>query len=379
MALAIYDQGQRALPHGTCPGVGVGGHATHGGYGYASRKWGLALDTIVALDVVLANGTEVHATTTENPDIFFAMRGAGESFGIVTYFYLQTLPAPSYVLSFSASLKAALQNANVATTGFQTLQNFALTSQYLTPNLTFGMYTDSGGSFSISGLCLECDESEFSTTVFPSMLSGFPATDISAQKVGWIEALTALANGDPLQQPLRGYNKHDTFYAKSVVSKNDEPLSRDSIKSFWTYIINNQGQGPFYSIINLYGGPGSQINVPSPDSSAYSDRNALWVFQNYGYTSTGLPPFPSSTIALIDGLNNATTSVQPNSDFGAYLNYVDPDLSAYEAAELYYGPETYDKLLKIKAQVDPGFVFWNPQAIGNSPVLPPNPALPPSY
>ena len=46
LALAIYNQGQRALPHGTCPGVGVGGHATHGGFGYSSRAWGLTLDTI---------------------------------------------------------------------------------------------------------------------------------------------------------------------------------------------------------------------------------------------------------------------------------------------------------------------------------------------
>ena len=71
LAQGIYNQAQRALPHGTCPGVGVGGHATHGGYGYSSRAWGLTLDTIVALDVVLANGTSVHATSTAYPDIYY--------------------------------------------------------------------------------------------------------------------------------------------------------------------------------------------------------------------------------------------------------------------------------------------------------------------
>ncbi len=68
--LAIYEH-QRALAHGTWPGVGVGGHFTHGGYGYSSRAWGLALDQITALDVVLANGELVHASETENPDVFF--------------------------------------------------------------------------------------------------------------------------------------------------------------------------------------------------------------------------------------------------------------------------------------------------------------------
>ena len=71
LALGIYNQSQRALPHGTCPGVGIGGHFTHGGYGYDSRKWGLALDTIVALDVVLANGTLIKATSTVHPDIYY--------------------------------------------------------------------------------------------------------------------------------------------------------------------------------------------------------------------------------------------------------------------------------------------------------------------
>lgn len=180
MALAIYDQGRRALPHGTCPGVGIGGHATHGGYGYDSRLWGLALDTIIALDVVLANGTEVHATETDYPDIFFAMRGAGESFGIATNFYLQTFPAPEFVLSFSANVGAALKDVDIATTAFQNLQEFALTSRYLTPNNTFGIYTDSAGTCNLRGWCVDCDPNDFNTTVFPAMLAGWEgATDIS--------------------------------------------------------------------------------------------------------------------------------------------------------------------------------------------------------
>jgi FAD/FMN-containing dehydrogenase len=71
LALGIYNKAKRALPHGTCPGVGIGGHFTHGGYGYDSRKWGLALDTIVGLDVVLADGSFIHASSTAYPDIYW--------------------------------------------------------------------------------------------------------------------------------------------------------------------------------------------------------------------------------------------------------------------------------------------------------------------
>ena len=70
MALALNDKG-RALAHGTCAGVGVGGHFTLGGYGYTSRAWGMALDQIVGLDVVKADGTIVYVSTNENADLFY--------------------------------------------------------------------------------------------------------------------------------------------------------------------------------------------------------------------------------------------------------------------------------------------------------------------
>lgn len=371
IALALYSQGERALPHGTCPGVGVGGHALHGGYGYDSRKWGLALDHIVGLDVVLANGTYIYTNETSYPDIFFAMRGAGDSFGIVTYLYFQTESAPSSVLYFTAGLTAALQDIDVLTSAFQELQNYSLTSPDVTSNITFGIYTDSSGSLLLRGWCMQCNLDVFQSTVFPAMLQGFPSPSPTVTELGWIDALAALASPDPLAEPLgSGYTLFDTFYAKSLVVKNEEPLTTKAIRSFWSYILANQGKGPFFSIINLYGGPTSQINVPSPNSSAYSDRDALWVFQNYGYTSNHLPPYDPAITQIIDGLNDAVTCAQPNGDFTAYLNYVDPDLSPRMAAELYYGPSTYDRLLWIKADVDPGFLFWNPQAVGTSHFLP---------
>lgn len=79
LGMAIYDQERRdgsgtmrrALAHGTCPSVGIGGHYTHGGYGHFSRAWGLAMDQIVAMDVVLANGTMVRASRYEHKDVFY--------------------------------------------------------------------------------------------------------------------------------------------------------------------------------------------------------------------------------------------------------------------------------------------------------------------
>lgn len=58
-------------------------------------------------------------------------------------------------------------------------------------------------------------------------------------------------------------------------------------------------------------------------------------------------------------MTDAVTSAQPAGNFSGYVNYVDPDLTAEEAAEEYYGARTYDRLLGIKTEVDSGFVFWS--------------------
>lgn len=246
---------------------------------------GLALDHIVALDVVLANGTQIHANSTSHPDIFYVMRGAGDSFGIATYFYLQTEAAPSSVLYFTAPLNAAVNDASLATAGFQKLQDWTLTSPDLTANSTFNMYIDTSGTFTLTGWCMECDSAYFSSNVLPAMLAGFPSVTGSVQQVGWIDALNHVANGDPLTEPLgSAYIYHDTFYAKSVITREAQPLTTASMSSFFTYMISHRGQGSFFSIVDLYGGPSSAVNVPSSNSSAYSDRDALWVFQNYGRT-----------------------------------------------------------------------------------------------
>lgn len=87
--------------------------------------------------------------------------------------------------------------------------------------------------------------------------------------------------------------------------------------------------------------------------------DALWVFQNYGHTTTGLPPWDDRITQVIEGMTDAVTNAQPTGNFSGYVNYVDPDLTAQEAAEEYYGASTYDKLLGIKREVDGGFVFWS--------------------
>lgn len=359
LATGIYNQSQRALPHGVCPGVGIGGHATHGGYWYSSRVWGLTLDNIVGLDVVLANGSAIHATSTSYTDIFWALRGAADSIGIITTFYFRTHPAPTSILNWGYTIPIA--NPSVAAAAFSHIQSFALNTSIVDDRIGFGV-TPSPSSWFINGT-YRGDKATFEAKIAPALLHTLPKPSSSSLKsLSWLASLADLW-GSPLPQPLSGYNAHDTFYAKSVLVPEATPLNDSALLSYFTYISNAPATFPasWFSELNLLGGPGSRINNPSPAAadSAYSGRGALWVLQHY----SGIPS-PSAggvkkAIEFVNGLNDAL-----GVPYGGYLNYVDPELSAEEAHNIYYSPSTYERLVSIKRRVDPDDVFWNPQAVG---------------
>lgn len=113
VARKLFDNGGRAISHGSCPAVGLSGHILHGGYGWTSHNYGLALDWMVGANVVLANGLHVHASQTENSDLFWALRGAGSNFGIVTSYELNTFPAPAVSIPFKVSLDWQTENQKI--------------------------------------------------------------------------------------------------------------------------------------------------------------------------------------------------------------------------------------------------------------------------
>ena len=86
------------FPAGHCPGVGLGGYLLQGGYGWNGRVHGPACMSVHAIDVVLADGSKVHANSRENQDLLWAARGSGTGFfGVVTRFYVQLMPRPKVI------------------------------------------------------------------------------------------------------------------------------------------------------------------------------------------------------------------------------------------------------------------------------------------
>jgi FAD/FMN-containing dehydrogenase len=81
-----------AAPSGFIASTGVGGLTLGGGIGYLARKYGLTIDNLLGVDMVLADGRFVTANASENADLFWAVRGGGGNFGVVTSFLFQGRP-----------------------------------------------------------------------------------------------------------------------------------------------------------------------------------------------------------------------------------------------------------------------------------------------
>jgi hypothetical protein len=354
LADGIWNQGKASVSHGTCPGVGIGGHYTHGGYSHTSRNYGLAMDQVVAADVVLANGTLIKASSSAYPDIFWAIRGAADSFGIVTTFYLQTRPAPTSLVNFAFPLTGVFDSKTKFTNTFQHLQDVAKNASVVDNKISFGIYLDGYGTYSLSGAYFG-SVAEFNSKVKGELTRGLTFSNPTVESLGWYDFLVKTSGESTIKTPVTGYDLHDNFFAKSVTVPESDGLTASTTNALYDY-LKTAGSVEYYMIINLYGGPGSQINKKDTSFAAYNDRDSLWVLQNYGLTG--------DSVNFINGLNDAIIKAQPQTKFGAYLNYVDPSYDAATAHKLYYGDAVYSRLAALKKQVDPQSVFWHPQAIG---------------
>ena len=87
------------VPTGINSTTGIAGLTLGGGFGWASRKYGLTVDSLLSADMVTAEGESVRASSSENPELFWALRGGGGNFGVVTSFEFRLRPLGPEVLA----------------------------------------------------------------------------------------------------------------------------------------------------------------------------------------------------------------------------------------------------------------------------------------
>jgi hypothetical protein len=206
------------------------------------------------------------------------MRGASDTFGIVTSFYARTEAAPASVINWGWTLPDMYSDRDQFINAFLHIQNFAQNASVVNRNISFGMYLD-GRVFNIAGL-YHGDAAYFNNTVIPELLRGLPdpKPNPGAQSVDWLESLTLLNGANVVEPTTRtGYLLHDTFFAKSLTIPEATLFDATTLGAYFDY-LKDEGVNPphpWFSIINLYGGPDSQINIKDTEFAAYRDRDSL--------------------------------------------------------------------------------------------------------
>ncbi|PHH89500.1 hypothetical protein CDD83_5965 [Cordyceps sp. RAO-2017] len=342
VATELYNQGRRALPHGS---VGIAGHVLHGGFGYASRTHGLTLDWLTGATVVLADASVVHCSAIENQDLFWALRGAGSSFGIVAEFEFDTFEAPNQVTSFSLDLPS-WERAD-AVEAISSLQRFAVSA----PRELNLMLDITPTDKTFQGVYYG-NQRGLHEALRP-LLSDVGGNFSSASTVGWLEGLLKFDDLDPA-------DPRDTFYATSLVTRALDGGQIESLVSSLAAASPPSLRRSLYLSIEAHGGINSAVADVGSSATAYPHRDKLLLFQLFHGGSQGR--YDDNGFGLVETVRRSVTDSVAGGEWGMYSNYLDTQLDAPAAGELYWG-SNLPRLRRIKADLDPYEVFWNPQGI----------------
>lgn len=342
----LHENGNRAMAHGTCPQVGIGGHATIGGLGPSSRLWGSALDHVQEVEVVLANSSIVRASEKQNADVFWALKGAGAGFGIITEFKVRTQAEPEKTTLYSYGIQAG--NAQDKANAFKKWQKLIsdpdlsrkFASQFIMTELgviVTGTFFGPQAEFDSLNISSRLPDADESVIVLDDWLGvvGHWAEDVALELVGGIQS---------------------NFYAKSLAYTKDDIIPDEAVDRLFKYIDEtDKGTPAWFLIWDLEGGATNDV---APDATAYGHRDALFYHQVYavnlfGRVNDKIRNFPT-------GLNKIVTDALGH-DLGAYAGYVDRALGD-DGPNKYWG-SNLKRLQQIKSLVDPKDVFHNPQSV----------------
>ncbi|KAI5889678.1 FAD-binding domain-containing protein [Schizophyllum commune H4-8] len=361
LALALNEYG-RALPHGRCPTVGDLPRINKPPPPPPpSRMWGMLLDHIVSATVVLSDGSIVTASELENADLFWAIRGAGPSFGIVIEFVFATELIPLGGTTFRYGWNLTAVDAIHA---LATFQDFVESD--IPP--AFGAQLNFNKSTVVGYVNMEYFGEHWGhpTTLDETnerFLDKLPPPDSVDSFCGdWIAVLNASAWGDLNTSATPP--QHSTFYIKSLMVPEAEGLSPTAVGAFVQYLTDERSVTSdlsWFVEIELYGGSGSAINTVGTDKTAFPHRDKVFTMQLAALSPNDRPPYPDDGFSFLDDLVNAVIESEPSGwPYGAYANYADARLQNWRT--LYFG-DNYQELSRMKTLYDPTNIFRSPLSV----------------
>ena len=309
-----------------------------------SRMWGSALDHVEEVEVVTADGEIVRASYDENEDLFFGLKGAGGSFGIVTKFTVHTHPEPGEVVEHTYSFSFGSQKDMAAVhKDWQALVGDPeLDRRFSTMFIAHPLGAMITGTFYGS-------EEEYEKTGIPDMIPSGGKADVKL--LGWMGSLAH-------QAELAGLHLaavSTPFASRSLAFAENDLLSNDTIDSLFEYIDEADKGSLIWTIIwNSEGGAMGDF----AEGNSYPHRDKVMMYQSY---VVGIPSVSDATIDFVEGLQERIRDGAPDAKT-TYAGYIDPTLDRDAANQFYWG-EHVDKLRDIKKKWDPKNRFSNPQSI----------------
>lgn len=326
-----------AVPGGVVSTTGIGGLTLHGGYGHVRRRFGLSLDSLLEVEIVTADGAVRTASATEHPDLFWAVRGAGSNFGVVTAMRFQAYPVGPQVYlsaSFYPPDDGQILRAWRSFTSDAPDEIGSLLLLWSIPNhLEFPEELHGQPTILVAAVhCGDLEAGERATR--PLRELGDPLLDLSGPA-----PYTAIQSAfDPLFPEGRHY------YWKSVYI---DDLSDDAIAALMT--IGRQRPSPTTSVTFWQLG-GAMSRVPD-SATAYARRDAPYLLATEASWDD-----PAADGAHIAWARDAVREMGAYSAGGAYLNFPGFGEERETLLRASYG-ENYERLRDLKTRYDPGNLF----------------------
>ena len=330
------------VPTGSCPSVGIGGVTLGGGMGLSGRALGLTCDRLVAATIVTADGRQRRVDARSEPSLFWALRGGGGSFGIVTSlrFAVHRASRGGY-----ASMSFPWSRAGDVLAAWQRLARDAPPA--LTPILTLA----AGPRVTVIAQHLGAEAQPRRLLAPLAAIDGARLSTGSADLLGlarrWAGCLE-LAHSACHTEGTRpgGTLDRAAFAASSIYLR--RALDAEGRRALLRRIETGGGT----VIIDAYGG---RIGAVDADATAFVHRDVLASAQILSYHAPGASAGPRAWVAGTRGVLAA------HGAGGAYANYADSALRDFERA--YWGANR-TRLREIKRRVDPDGRFQFAQAVG---------------
>ena len=321
-----------ATSSGDTASVGVGGLTLGGGIGWMVRKYGLAIDNLLSAELVTADGQLLRASTEENSDLFWALRGGGGNFGVATAFQFSLSPAGTILggaVIYPATAEVLQGWADYASEAPDELTTIVFVMP--APPLPFIPPEHHGKLVAIVGLAYVGDIEVGQSVVDPLRRLGTPIADVTApMPYPAIFALTEEASQPGYMAVRSGYmSALDTDILESILERSTR-------------------MPPPTGIIQLRALGGAMARVPV-ETTAFAHRNAPFMATIIGATHD-----PGTVGGVRIWAEDLWNVVKPRA-CGVYVNFLEDE--GDDRVREAYTPATYERLLELKRRYDPTNFF----------------------